>query len=696
MRIGPVSGPVIAVIVAILLVAGLAFRLAHLGNGSRQEIDRRELAIRLNVLQERVEAGAAALLRRTVPADAIDLHSVPDAERRALRARLGRAPTTDDGGALTAFTSTAGIDYLVMHDRQGSDTRWAVETSTDFLRDVGVAQAVTAGLDVRIAIDGVVLFTSTLKPRAWSPRRFAAGGGDWEIALLRAPGVDAHQVAPWSWLVYAGLTTLLATVLLVPLARRRGEDSIVVKQFARRVSLLNARVARLLEVRDDLGQKLLRAVSTDDETGLLRRQPFIDHLVQFQSRLARSDAGSGVLVAVHGNRFAEIRTMGPKLIPAVMGRMVEAVKDELHTELVCCRYYENCLMVLCPHPPAAHETTAAITERLHRALSTPLDVRDRTLQVDPLVLTVSFDCHTDITEVCHQLANRLPPGTSSRGSGELSASPGADLYHDLPAALHNGEVDLYFQPIVHSSGRHLIGFEALVRWNHPTEGLLLPERFYPIASALGLMESISAIACSQAIAALRAWQIETLNEFYVSIDAPPDQFLDFGFAARILQQLDEAGVPRSRLRLEITEETVLIDGDRAVRIVSDLREAGVEVMLDSFGTGYSAMRHLRVLRPRGVKLDRTFVDDVVTDSRAFGMMKALVDLIHYLDFDCVVEGIETLEQLEMVRIASCDYLQGCLFADPLDLAAAAELARNGSDMIRVPGKDSPPVLEVVG
>jgi EAL domain-containing protein (putative c-di-GMP-specific phosphodiesterase class I) len=258
------------------------------------------------------------------------------------------------------------------------------------------------------------------------------------------------------------------------------------------------------------------------------------------------------------------------------------------------------------------------------------------------------------------------------------------LEADLQNAVKNDELRLRFQPIVSTATGAAVGFEALVRWQHPTESLLPPDRFIPLAEGSGQMRPISDWVVRQGIAHSKQWLGLREEPVYVSVNLSPRD-LNREFCARLFERLEAAGVPPEALCVEVTETAVVRDFRVAARLINELNERGVRVLLDDFGTGYSSLSYLRELPFHAVKIDKSFIQRMGTDARDFGLVRSIVSLVHYLGMQCVAEGIETQEQLDLLAMVDCDYAQGFLFSKPVAASEVPSLLAGGAKRTRAAG-----------
>jgi EAL domain-containing protein (putative c-di-GMP-specific phosphodiesterase class I) len=250
---------------------------------------------------------------------------------------------------------------------------------------------------------------------------------------------------------------------------------------------------------------------------------------------------------------------------------------------------------------------------------------------------------------------------------ELSARRDAELEleADLVVALERHEFELHYQPLVHLQTGDVIGTEAFVRWNHPRYGLLTPDRFLPTVHALrhhsALGEWILHEACRQAV----LWQpADPGRALTMSVNVSPPEVLAPGFVDRVQQAVTAAGLQPGLLVLEISERLAVSDAPAIRERIDRLRQLGVRIAIDDFGTGHLSLTDLRDLPIDAVKIDNSLVEPLGQDTRANSLVRSMVAIAGALDFDIVVEGVETDTQIELLVNLGCQVAQGYRFARP--------------------------------
>jgi EAL domain-containing protein (putative c-di-GMP-specific phosphodiesterase class I) len=244
------------------------------------------------------------------------------------------------------------------------------------------------------------------------------------------------------------------------------------------------------------------------------------------------------------------------------------------------------------------------------------------------------------------------------------------LETELRRAVERREFCLWYQPIVSLSNRRVAGFEALVRWQHPERGLLLPASFLRVAEELGVIAHIDEWALAEACRQGQAWRLVHAGAAAptMSVNLSSKALGSSGLVTRVADVLRDTGFPAEALRLEVTESAAISDADRVRAVLQELRALGVRVSLDDFGTGYCSLSYLQQFPVDTLKIDRSFVARIGGDDEAEGegeIVRLIVSLAHTLGLEVVAEGTETKAQVEYLAALGCGYGQGYYFARPL-------------------------------
>ena len=247
------------------------------------------------------------------------------------------------------------------------------------------------------------------------------------------------------------------------------------------------------------------------------------------------------------------------------------------------------------------------------------------------------------------------------------------LEHDLRRAIENEQFVLHYQPQIDMQSGRIAGIEALIRWNHPTLGMLWPQHFISVAEESGLIGAIWEWVFVTALIQHNAWRQEGLPPVRIGVNLSSVQFSDGGLSGRVQEIAQVVGVPFEHIELELTESALIADFDNAQTTLHALRQLGVKIAIDDFGTGYSSLSYLRRLPFDKLKLDHSFTADATVSEEAAAIARAIISMAHSLDLTVVAEGVETQQQIDLLSEMGCTTMQGYLLSRPLDVGAMGEL-----------------------
>jgi len=318
------------------------------------------------------------------------------------------------------------------------------------------------------------------------------------------------------------------------------------------------------------------------------------------------------------------------------------------------------------------DSAAALAAHLRSRLQSPLELGALTLDVDTAVgVTVHPDHGTDPAvllqraDLATQAAKALPGAVQMFHLGLESRSVRRlGLAGDLRRALDAGELEIYFQPKVALRDRRLVGVECLARWEHSAHGTVSPVDFVAVAEHTGQLGRLTEAVLQEGLRRCREWA-DAGRPLGIAVNLSPRTLLDLDFPDRVGELLAEYGVEPDRLTLEIAEDGVLGETDRPMPTLRRLHDIGVRLAVDDFGTGASSLSYLRRLPVDEVKVDRTFVQGMATDSGDLAIVRAVVDLSRHFGLTVVAEGVESELTLELLEEIGCDIGQGFFFSRPL-------------------------------
>ena len=247
------------------------------------------------------------------------------------------------------------------------------------------------------------------------------------------------------------------------------------------------------------------------------------------------------------------------------------------------------------------------------------------------------------------------------------------LENELRRAISRHELDVFYQPQVNLRTGKIVGVEALARWTHPKLGMVSPVQFIPVAEEIGLISEIGQWVMKRACADMTLMQKDRKEALRLSINLSAHQFMDDNLVQKIANVLNETGFPPENLELEITESLFMEDVDNVAETLNILSGQGIRVSMDDFGTGYSSLSYLKRFPINTIKVDRSFVKDIISDEDDALIVRATIQMAHSLSLDIVAEGVETEEQLRFLINQKCDKIQGFYFSRPLSFSALVSL-----------------------
>ncbi len=444
-------------------------------------------------------------------------------------------------------------------------------------------------------------------------------------------------------------------------------------------------IARDISERKQHEETLLHQVSHDGLTGLPNRALILDRLQQAIAHTRRS----GRLLAVAYldlDRFKDVNdTLGHGAGDALLCEAAARIGAALREDDTIGRQGGDEFILLLPDLVQLGDAIV-VAEKILAALAQPFAMNGREIYVTASIGLSICPLDADDAETLLRHADVAMYRAKEEGRNtfrfyvpEMDAQMHTriEIEHDLRLALKRRELVLHYQPRVSLASGAVLGFEALVRWNHPRDGLLGPDRFIGVAEATGLITPLGDWVLEEACRRTRQWQTQGLPEIRVAVNLSARQFRDPGLVERVQRVIADTGLDPAHLELEITESTVMQDSEAAAGTLRALKALGITLSVDDFGTGYSSLSYLKLFPIDALKIDRSFVRDIVTDPGDASIVRAIVNLSHSLGLSVVAEGVEDAEQAAFLRDAGCDEVQGYWFSRPLAEASAENLLRSG-------------------
>ena len=428
-------------------------------------------------------------------------------------------------------------------------------------------------------------------------------------------------------------------------------------------------------------EKLNHLAYHDALTDLPNQGLFKDRLKQAIALSRRSDQMQAVLL-LNIDRFKTINdslgyTAGDRLLQSVAQRLSSCVRE---SDTVA-RFGGDEFAVLLTQIPRAQDA-ANVASAIKSALDQAFLFEDQEIFVSSSI-GISLFPHDgrDTAGLLKNAGAALDRAKSLGGNvyqfytagGTTRALKQLVLENNLRPGLERAEFFVQYQPQVDIRGFHLVGMEALVRWQHPSLGLLYPSEFVPLAEESGLIISLGDWVMRTACAQNKAWQDAGLMPMRLSVNFSARQFQQPTFITDVAHILQETNLDPRWLELELTESSIMKDPEAAIEKLHELKLMGIKVAVDDFGTGYSSLNYLKRFPIDTLKIDKTFVADVCKDPHDTAIVRAIINLGHALDLTVIAEGVETKEQLQYLSALECDVVQGFLFSKALPATAFEEL-----------------------
>jgi diguanylate cyclase (GGDEF)-like protein len=409
--------------------------------------------------------------------------------------------------------------------------------------------------------------------------------------------------------------------------------------------------------------KIIHMARHDALTNLPNRVLFRERMEQ-----ALTDREAFAIQFIDLDRFKGVNDtlghpVGDALLCAVTKRLQEAVRGR--DTVARLGGDEFAIVQIGAQPEDATELARSIIE----TLSAPFDLLDNQVVIGASVGIAMAPADGNEPDQLLRNADMALYRAKSEGRGtyhffqpemdkQLQARRGLEL--DLRKALAEGQFELYYQPLIEIASGEVSGFEALIRWNHPERGLVPPDAFIPVAEEVGLIVPMGDWVLRQACKDAASWP----GNLTVAVNLSAVQFRSATLALSVVGALGQSGLAPSRLELEITESVLLQDDQAVLDILHQVRELGARISMDDFGTGYSSLRYLRSFPFDKIKIDRSFIRELGRESEGIAIIRAITKLGQSLGMTTTAEGVETKEQLEILRAEGCTQGQGYLFSPP--------------------------------
>jgi PAS domain S-box-containing protein/diguanylate cyclase (GGDEF)-like protein len=449
-------------------------------------------------------------------------------------------------------------------------------------------------------------------------------------------------------------------------------------------------------------EQLWRYAFYDQLTGLPNQALFLERLAQRLEEAQRDEAGLFAVLLLEVEYFEMVKySLGHSTADQLMmvtARRLEAYLQPNHT---IARLGSDEFAILLRNIQNYNEATD-MADRIHQLLMLPFDLNGRevfsTINIG-IALGGNKELESGTLDSSNEISNSSLPvspltcsdrpedflraADTAKHHAKVQAQVGHAVFNptmheqaverfqletDLRRAIERQQFHVYYQPIVSLEIGKITGFEALVRWIHPTRGIVSPIEFIPLAEETGLISLIDWWVLHEACTQLSVWQkaFAANTPLTMSVNLSGLQLAQLGLLERLDKILRDTDVEGRTLKLEITESGLLKNATSGAVMLKQLKTLGVQLSIDDFGTGYSSLARLHQLPIDTLKIDRSFVSQMVNDSESLEIVRAIMTLAHTLEMDVIAEGVETAEQLTQLRTLQCEYGQGYLFSKPVD------------------------------
>ncbi|WP_368743174.1 putative bifunctional diguanylate cyclase/phosphodiesterase [Enterobacter asburiae] len=440
------------------------------------------------------------------------------------------------------------------------------------------------------------------------------------------------------------------------------------------ISLIDShrRTSRLTDNLHQLNRQLELQARFDALTGLANRHQ-MDLRMQDCLRSALLSKKPFAVIFLNVDHFKRVNdTWGHSVGDELLITVAQRITARLTREMTLARLGGDAFILLVPE--CDDDRLNALVTALLEDVRRPLSVCGHTLST---TISAGVSLYPQDGETLHELklkADAALHRVKEEGrngwaiyraemSTAIPAKPG--FLQELSQALERDQFELWYQPTWHAGEKTIHGFEALLRWRHPEQGIVLPNLFIPSLEQTGLIIPVGNWAIEAACRQLHFWTEQGFSQWTLSLNLSPIQFEQPDIFQIISSMLEKYSLSPSRLILEVTESTALKNLDRSIELLNAFNHAGIVVSIDDFGTGYSNLLMLSVLPAKELKIDRSFVTSMLENEKSYKLVETIISIARTMEMNVVAEGIETEEQQAVLTRLGCDYLQGYLFSRPL-------------------------------
>ncbi|MEB8255479.1 EAL domain-containing protein [Enterobacter asburiae] len=440
------------------------------------------------------------------------------------------------------------------------------------------------------------------------------------------------------------------------------------------ISLIDShrRTNRLTDNLHQLNRQLELQARFDALTGLANRHQ-MDLRMQDCLRSALLSKKPFAVIFLNVDHFKRVNdTWGHSVGDELLIAVAQRITARLTREMTLARLGGDAFILLVPE--CDDDRLNALVTALLEDVRRPLSVCGHTLST---TISAGVSLYPQDGETLHELKLKADAALNrvkeegrngwaiyrAEMSTAIPAKPG--FLQELSQALERDQFELWYQPTWHAGDKTIHGFEALLRWRHPEQGVVLPNLFIPSLEQTGLIIPVGNWAIEAACRQLHFWTEQGFSQWTLSLNLSPIQFEQPDIFQIVSSMLEKYSLSPSRLILEVTESTALKNLDRSIELLNAFNHAGIVVSIDDFGTGYSNLLMLSVLPAKELKIDRSFVTSMLENEKSYKLVETIISIARTMEMNVVAEGIETEEQQAVLTRLGCDYLQGYLFSRPL-------------------------------
>lgn len=426
-------------------------------------------------------------------------------------------------------------------------------------------------------------------------------------------------------------------------------------------------VSRDLKERRRAQQKIAALTNRDQLTQFLNRATFLKSLKQIN----KEESWAVILIDI--KKFGQLNNLygseiGDQILIHVCNTIKQLAPDDAHLA----RIQGDCFAIL-TNQASSQTKLRHLCNNLSQSLNRQAFIANRLIDLTVCMGAANYPyCGQEINQLLSCSEQALLRAREHIDSSftlfdpvlEAQAEAESRLLEDLKMALHNRAIDLYYQPIIDAQSGQTLGVEALARWHHPVLGLIMPDKFIPLAEKNNLISTLGEIVLEKACQQLAQWQ-KMQYDLFIAVNLSPIQFKDPDLLSKIKHCIEHYQIPADRLELEVTESALMESNIYVDHMLQEMIKLGIRLSIDDFGTGYCSLSYLKNMPAHKLKIDRSFVDELELDHTTTAITRSVIGLARELDITVTAEGVEEESQMSWLKAQSCDQFQGYLFSRPL-------------------------------